>query len=321
VKTVLLGGLASGYILGAAWLVRAGASGYMAEPVGSGAAVVAAPALQSALLNVLGDARLLTFGIATLLTGWVFAPPGLGRRFAVVAPLAMLLGLLNPYIAGRVAANVTGPSYWRSMWAVPLPILMALVLSSPLHLAVDWLRPVARRVIWLGLLAAFAGLIPRFNGLSPQNLVSLGWPALKVPDANYEWAAAVNDSVPPRSSVVAPFEVGTWIVTFHHHSYPVVVRRYLHTWGTRLTREELLERTAMQRFVDAPELIAAAPQQFRDGLARFKVRAVCLVNTPAAATARAILEEERFQQTRRGDQYELWVRTDGRRRPSNWMVH
>ncbi|MGH7789281.1 MAG: DUF6077 domain-containing protein [Candidatus Binatia bacterium] len=321
VRTVLLGGLASGYVLAAAWLVRASASGYIAEPAGYRAAVAAAPALQGALLNVLGDARLLIFGIATLLVGWVFAPSGLGRRFAVVAPLAMLLGLLNPYIADRVVVSVTGPSYWRSMWAVPLPILMALVLTSPLHLAGDWLRPGVRRAAWLVLLAAFACLIPRFNGLSPQNLVSLGWPALKVPHDTYEWAAAVNESVPPRSFVVAPFEVSTWIVTFHQHSYPVLVRRYLHTWGTRLTREELLERTAMQRFVDAPELIAAAPQQFRDDLARFKVRAVCLVNTPAAATARAILEEERFQQTRHDGAYELWVRTDGRRRPSNWMMH
>ena len=54
---------------------------------------------------MLGDSRLLIFGIAALLTAWVFAPPGLGRRFAVVAPLSMLLGLLNPYIAGWVIAQ------------------------------------------------------------------------------------------------------------------------------------------------------------------------------------------------------------------------
>jgi hypothetical protein len=41
----------------------------------------------------------LIFGIAALLAGWVFAPPGLARRFAVVFPLAVLVGLVNPYIA------------------------------------------------------------------------------------------------------------------------------------------------------------------------------------------------------------------------------
>ena len=68
---------------------------------------------------MLGDSRLLIFGIVTLLTAWVFAPPGLARRFAVIFPLAVLVGLLNPYVATWVPAHVTGPSYWRSMWAFP----------------------------------------------------------------------------------------------------------------------------------------------------------------------------------------------------------
>jgi hypothetical protein len=160
----------------------------------------------------------------------------------------------------------------------------------------------------VALLAAFAVLIPQYSGLSAQNFVRLGWPGLKVPDVEYRWAEAVNQSVPGGSHVLVPTDVGAWIVTFHHHVFPLVVRSYLHTTKGALDAEELLQRNAMQRFVDTPNLIEATPQQFRDGLDRFAVRAVCLRNSPSAATARAILEQAGFRQARRDEDYELWVR-------------
>ena len=318
-KTVLLGTLASGYVLGAGWLVRSAVEGFWVTPAGAQEVAYSGPALQGALVTVLGDSRLLTFAIVALLTGWVFAPPGLGRRFAVIAPLAMLLGLLNPYIAGWVTANVTGPSYWRGMWALPLPILMALVLTSPLQLQDDPPWSGARRAAWLVLLAAFALLIPKYGGLGPENYVRLGWPTLKVPDADYHWATAVNERVPPGSAVAVASDIGTWIVTLHHrNAYPVSVRHYLRTWGPQLSREDLFERLALQRFVDEPELIAATPQRFRDGLDRFGVRAVCLVSSPTAAAARVVLREAGFVRAQHDDDYELWLRQERRRRGSTW---
>jgi hypothetical protein len=64
----------------------------------------------------------------------------------------------------------------------------------------------------------------------------------------------------------------------------------------------------MQRFLDKPELVDANPGQFQDGLERFEVRAVCLVNTPRAEVARAILRQAGFHPTLRRDDYDLWVR-------------
>ncbi len=308
-RTVLLGMLASAYVLGAAWVVRISIAEIISiRATPAQQAALSGPALASALVVVLGDARLLIFAVAALLMAWVFAPPGLGRRFAVGAPLIMMLGLLNPYVAARVIANVTGPAFWRTMWALPVPILMTMVLAAPLYR--EGPRPATRRALWIGLLAAFALLIPQYGGLSPQNFVRLGWPALKVPDAEYRWAAAVNQSVPRGSHVLVPTDVGAWVVTFHHNVFPVVVRTYLHSAAGALTHEEVLQRNAMQRFVDKPKLIKATPQQFRDGLDRFAVRAVCLRNTPAAATARAILEQASFRQAQRDEDYELWVRTE-----------
>ena len=44
---------------------------------------------------------------------------------------------------------------------------------------------------------------------------------------------------------------------------------------------------AMRRFLDTPELVEATPEQFRNGLDRFEVRAVCLVNSPKAGAAQS----------------------------------
>jgi hypothetical protein len=310
-RTVLIGTFASAYVLAAAWMVRTSVVGIISVGATTRAqrAALSGPALENALFVALGDARLLIFAVAALLTAWVFAPPGLGRRFAVGAPLVMMLGLLNPYVAARVIANVTGPAFWRTMWALPVPILMTMVLAAPLYLD-SRARPPTRRALWVGLLAAVAFLIPQYGGLSAQNFVYLGWPGLKVPDVEYRWAEAVNESVPQGAHVLVPTDVGAWIVTFHHHAFPLTVRSYLHTTKGVLEAEELLQRSAMQRFVDTPDLIEATPQQFRDGLDRFAVRAVCLRNAPSAATARAILEQASFRQTRRDEDYELWVRAE-----------
>jgi hypothetical protein len=311
VKTVILGTLCSAYVLGAAWLAKASVAGvfYFGGSGGRGA-VESGPLLSWALVTVLGDGRVQIFAIVALLSAWAFVPTSLARRFAIIFPLAALVGLLNPYIASWVRSNVTGPSYWRSLWALPLPILMALLLTSPLYLWGASLRPGARRATWLVLLAAFAWLVPRYGGLSSENDVRLGWPSLKVPEAAYNWAIAVNESVPPRSHVAVPTEIGTWIVTRHHHAYPLMVRSYLRPWRDRLTPEEFSRRVAMQRFLDNPELVEASSEQFRDGLDRFAVRAVCLANSPKAAAARTVLQQANFHPTLRREDFELWVRSD-----------
>ena len=311
VAVVLLGMLASVYVLVAASLVRTSLGArFEGAVVASPEGVVVAPPEQSAAIAILGDSRLLVFAIAALLAGWVFVPAGLARRFAVVMPLAVAVGVLNPYLADWVVANVTGPSYWRSMWALPLPIIMAMVLTAALELGRGRSGQWIGRAAWLGLLAAFALFVPRFSGLSAANGVALGWPRLKVPAAPFEWAAAVSASVPPRSHVAVASDIATWMVTRHHHAYPLVVRQYLHISNGVLEPRELFERAVMQGFVDSPELVEATPEQFRNDLDRFQLRAVCLVSSPRAGAARAILQQAHFRQTLRSDDYELWVRTE-----------
>jgi len=256
-----------------------------------------------ALVVALGDSRLLAFGVASIIASWVVAAPGIARRFAVICPLAVILVILNPYIAGWMSVNVLGPAYWRAMWTVPVPTLMTLVLTSPLHLV----RPVfPRKLAVVILLAGFAVLIPRYGGLSPENSVSLGWPRLKVPQPAYRWAETVNKSVPPGSTIAVPSEIDPWIGTFSHHSYPLIVRNYLRAGFLGYFNAGL--RNQMRSFLDDPSLIEANPGQFRADLEDFAIRGVCLTVSPRADMARAILQQAGFARTIAADDYEIWVR-------------
>src|SRR5262245_51825236 len=191
------------------------------------------------------------------------------------------------------------------MWAFPLPVLMTFVLTWTLHVGSGSSLTKPRRAIVLALLAAFALLVPRYSALSPENGSTLSMPTLKVPVPAYQWAAAVNHSVPPGSPVAVPPEIEPWVVTFSHHAYPLTVRHYL--------RRDLIEldvelRSAMGQFLSDPGLVKTAPQQFRDGLDRFALRAVCLTVSPQAGAARDILQKAGFHQTIASKDYELWVR-------------
>ena len=129
--TLALGALSSLYVLG----VGLGLRGEIQDLVAPMLKTYAPGAqLASALEQALGEGLLAVFALVSLATAWACCPRGLGQRFAIAAPLAVALVLLNPYWDGWVAANLTGPSYWRSMWSLPVPILLTLVLIAPLHL-------------------------------------------------------------------------------------------------------------------------------------------------------------------------------------------
>ena len=277
-------------------------------------------ALGEALRVSLGESRLLVFGVASILTAWACCPRGLAQRFAIGVPLAVALVLLGPSWAEWISANLTGPSYWRSMWAMPVPILMALVLTAPLHLGSHlgnrWGGPgwrVAGVAGCVAAMAAFAALVPRFSVFSEQNGgvweagMRVTWPALKVPEHRYRWAAALNTHVRAGERVVAPPDVSPWVPTFHHHAYPVMVRSsYLERQARYLDHADV--RTAMSLYVDGKPVGNFTPDRFRRGLEHFDVKAVCLRNSERAPDARAVLEEAGFQRAVQGLTYEIWVR-------------
>jgi hypothetical protein len=277
-------------------------------------------ALAEALYSVLGSGRLHLVALAAIAAGWACQGRGLARRFALLVPLGVWAVLLNPYLERFVQGTLTGPSYWRVFWSLPVPALLALVLTAPLR----WNgRPARRRAGRAGALllgAAFAACVPRYSALSAENLpaevrgtLRLGWPDLKVPRSpyrsDYEWAEALNASVPPGATVLAPEYIAAWVPTFHHHATPVVAREaYLRKFLDRLGRTQVRQRRVMTWYAGGEELDTGAAERFRDGLDRFQVAAVCLAVTARAPEARRLLAGAGFERSEPGAEHEIWVR-------------
>ena len=218
-------------------------------------------------------------------------------------PLAAWLTLLNPYTAPRVFQQVTGPTYWRTLWILPLPILMALVLISPAHLG--------RRRLGLGLalalVAAYALWVPSYSGLSLENRVLVRTrPTLKVRWPMYKLAVELDRRVPRRSYVLAPDEVSMWIPTLHEHVYPLKVRHYLNLTRFHLGEEDFARRVALVRYVSGEGEWDAG--RFAEGLRRYGVSGVCLRASAYVEEARAALTQAGFARASGDDRHEIWIR-------------
>jgi len=222
-------------------------------------------------------------------------------------PLAVTLVLLAPWSDAWVRANATGPSYWRAMWALPAPILMALVLVAPLQWDGDAVRRWAGRGLAVAATAAFGLLVPAFPGWSERNGAEIDWPRLKVDEAPFRWAQKL-DELAPGERVVAPPPVSAWVPTLRHPAYPLRVRNYLAPQRQRLGEIAYRDRTVMTWYVAGETRHPQAAAIFRRGLDLWDVRAVCLRNTPLAEQARGILREAGFTRRVQGLNMEIWVR-------------
>ncbi|MCP4654197.1 MAG: hypothetical protein GY856_02140, partial [bacterium] len=223
-RILMLGALPSVYVLGAGLLAREATCRIIGTP-GALYPPEFGERLEEALVEVLGDSRLLIFGIAAIAVAWACCSRGLVRRFAMVLPFAVWTVLLNPYIDQWVSNNLIGPAYWRILWAIPIPLLMTLILISPL----SWSGRTSWRVwgVCLFSLLAFTVWVPRFSGLSRENRVLLKRPQLKLRLPMYKLAAALHQQVAPGYPVVAPDEVGLYLPTFSDHPHPLMARHYL----------------------------------------------------------------------------------------------
>ncbi len=263
--------------------------------------------LEAALDLVLGGSRLRTAAWVSLVVAWAFCPPGLARRYAVVVPLAVLLALFDPYLADLVTGNLTGASFWRTLWLLPVPLLMALVLTAPLRAPFGslWLRGGGVVAACL----AFALAVPEMSSLSRRNGVVLGWPKLKVPPETYRWAGLLTERAGPGSVVAAPADVAPWLATFHARVYPLVVRpHYLSTYAGELGDENTRLRLFTVDFVGGRSDGPDAARLFPLALERLGVQAVLLRQSAAAPTARAALRSSGFRIDLKTLDHEIWLR-------------
>jgi hypothetical protein len=312
--TFTWGALSSLYVLMIGWLLKGELQPLLEAEL---AEVAFGGRFSTALGQVFGDSWLLIVGIAAMLVTWACCNQDLTRRFAIVFPLAILLVPLNPYWDQWISGNLTGPAYWRAFWCLPAPILITLVLVSPLQLSGDrWLKWAGRGVS-LALVATYAISIPAHSTLGSHNPgmagvgIWAGVPGVKAPPTSYRWAALLSDSVPPGSIVLAPPAISVWIPTFHDRAHPLQARRmYLDRQIAPLGAENVKQRKNMTLFVAGENPWPSPRRAFGHGLANFNVAGVCLRNSAVAPTARAVLAGVGFRLEHHDETYEIWVRSE-----------
>lgn len=310
-RTLALGLATSAYLIAAGLAVKAGMSSVpaMARPFDP------AVQLNNALGLVLGSDTLLVVSLGAILCAWACWPAGgsgrsgLARRYAIAFPLAVCVLLLNPYLADFVHRNITGPSLWRAMWALPVPVLLALVLTAPVQLRGVGFRRAAGPALCCALLLAFAAFVPKYSTLSPKNRVVMQMPQLKVDSLAFAVAKNLTESVPARAQVVVPHRIARWLTTFHEHPHPLLVGAYLNHAESQLGASDLDLRRSMTALASGqaqdPDTAAV---EFEAGLSHFDIAAVCLRKTSQASALRPRLQRSGFERSLDGDGFEIWLR-------------
>jgi hypothetical protein len=283
--------------------------------------------LSDSLAKILGTHRFELVALAAIFLLFACARSDALRRFAIFVPLGALLTVANPYLEEWVRASVTGPSHWRVVWAIPVPILLGLLIATPLSGdAIGWERR-ARAAVVAALLLAFALFVPRSTPLSrPGGILShqprpwtergrfphhvrLGVPGPKVDPVAHRFATLLADAVPGEARVVAPEGVSLWLGTLHDAPSPVSDRfLYMKARRRLLGNEEVRRRNVLTLFAAHPMLQPGALRTFANGLRTYDVRAILIRPSPGDGPLRRLLRAEGFQLRNRSAILDLWVR-------------
>lgn len=324
-RTALTGATASAYAVAAALAFRArmlaeGAASAAPEergvrlvrifndPIYDGGELVAA-----VWSTVHGTARFSAVCFFAVLVAWVACRKTPAQRLCAVFPLGVLLVLLNPWTALALAHGVTGElTYWRVLWVLPLPALLGLLLTAPLaQSGRRWGRR-ARVAATLLLWACFVTVAPTRFGLFGQGVEYWEPLGLKVKHIHYDPAAAMAAHAPPRSRVLLPTGVSTWMPTFHHHPYPLVSRSaYLIDRGVEdeARRLKLHGLVTGRAHPNAPFLLWRAIEDY-------DLSGVCFRHEiDAAEDFRRVLDALGFERVHSNEVYETWVRSPTARQP------
>jgi hypothetical protein len=325
-KTLVFAGLASCYVVGVGTTLIGDLERVAAVVTNDPAPGVD---LEFAFDRVLGDGAVRIAALAAALMAWAFRRSGPARRFAILIPLVVFVLVLNPYWSEQVSRYMTGPSYWRVMWSLPVPILIALILTAPLQLDRSSLQRKAAAVVAVLAMLVFVALVPDFSALSRSNRVRIGeLGKIKAPFKWYTLASMLVHLAPPKSMVVAPQKAALWVHTFHGHPFVTSSRElYVQRIAAELGIEEADRRLFMSEAVSLPgkdiELriretegyrrrheVDDPVRRFREGLRRYDVRGVCInAKAPLYAPILKVLQAEAFTLKRWRFGFQIWIRS------------
>lgn len=317
-RTVLLGLMTSLYPLALALFMRSATLRAFSEAVHPLPSLEwSSHELMTHALDLLAGpdqvARLILFCLIAVL-----AIPGtaLFRRYMAVTVGAFFLFFFDPWLARFVSHQITGAdTYFRVFWVLPLPLIIASVLSAPL--AVGTSLPEGRRrgltvATCVGALALLIWL-PGTHTLSSANEVRLGWPGPKVPIRELAMAQRVVETSHEGDFILTPPLISRWIPLFQDHPAPLMVRAmYLDRLHERLGAEELIERRLLTQLVGGQTAGGNGPERLAGAVSRYPLNAV-LLSGPALANPelRRILIDSPLSVDFRDADYELWVRKKG----------
>jgi hypothetical protein len=306
-KTLLWVAASSAYVLAVGLAVAAAMRGHPELP---GLHAVPKNPLFSAFHIVFRDGLLRDSCLAALLLGWYCCPTALLERLCILYVLGVLLTVLNPWLAQPLAANVIGgPTYWRTLWVLPLPMFIAIVVAAPMTLWGGARRGILGPLGYAAALLALAMIVAPHPTFSERNGgAQIRWPGRKVgPD--YTVAARIVRLSPPGSRVLAPSNVATWIPTFHRHPYPLLTRE-LYAFVLDATRPgEGRRRLALEAYVRGTARTHDASVWFAEALRDRDLQLVCVQrNSPWFAETQTALRSASFVSVDGDPQYEIWVR-------------
>lgn len=194
--------------------------------------------------------------------------------------LVLLLLVLNPFLWPAYGRDVTGNLNVRLLWAVPLPLILALLTT------VGW-RSLSRR---LALLLGFVLLAATILPSSILHRTSWSPSLLKVPQPQYHVAQAINAQAPPGAVILAPEEIATWIPTFDD-ARPVVEAReiYLPQRSGEISPDQLTQRKSLFEWINEKRSLTTPAAL--EALERLDVRVIVVRDDSGCAPIRAVLRQ------------------------------
>ncbi len=262
-------------------------------------------------LEVFGGPRSLAFAAVVIGLAWFVAETSVARRLWVFFSAGLLIFFFNPIATTVLVLHVTGIKiYWRTLWILPFPALVATVLLVPLSCSrIRW--PYWLRVVVFVLLLVFVSRVPGQNIFSSNNrALQIGVPSLKVsPDRA---VAAVIAKLPASSSgdrriVVGPDSVTLWLPTFPHHPFPLLARQlYSYTLGS-----DAQQRFELKRYVSGHQYFANGSGNLERGIRSYSISCICLPKSnPWGDQVREVLNHNSFELYCTAQEYEVWISRD-----------
>ena len=209
--------------------------------------------MEQGLRLVLAAGSPLWLWLLALTSAWSLASRPSTRHWLLAFSLGSLLTALNPFLTAVWGEQITANYLtWRLMWSIPLPAMLALMLTDGLanELKTAWvahgLRLALAAAVGLAVVRGRTWVDP--TGLDPR----LG---PKVPPAEYAVAERLNELAGPAAPVLAPEVVAAWIPAQRMHAYPLVARRHytagiLSVFAGQVDAGDLRQRLALLDVVE-----------------------------------------------------------------------